>query len=109
MEMYRKQPHSKKYIQINKNYEGETIEKKIQRITANSEPISDGAPLIYTDKAHGVGAEYNIRTDRFEIAVDAMDKVYKATMARREGKAEAPIVKMEKKDGGAETTEATNV
>ena len=31
-----------------KGYKGELIETKVKRITTNKEPISDGAPLVYT-------------------------------------------------------------
>ena len=31
-------------------YEGENIEVKVKRITENNEPISDGAPITYTEK-----------------------------------------------------------
>lgn len=71
-------------IARNTSYEGETIEAKIRRIVNNNEPISDGAPLIYTDRKSGVQPEYNIRTDRFEVAVEGMDKVAKAQIAKRE-------------------------
>ena len=30
--------------------EGETIEAKVRRIMSNNEPISDQAPLIYTER-----------------------------------------------------------
>lgn len=66
--------------------EGETIEKKVERITTLKEPIKDGAPLIYTDRKEGVQAGYNIRTDRFEVAVEAMDKVTKTKVAQRESR-----------------------
>ena len=58
--------------------EGETIENKVARITQNKEPITDGAPIIYTEKKDGVLPAYNIRTDRFDIALDAMDKIGKS-------------------------------
>ena len=35
------------------NYEfqdGESIENKVRRITENNEPITDGAPIIYTNR-----------------------------------------------------------
>ena len=32
----------------------ETIEKKVKRIVENKEPISDGAPIIYTERNKGV-------------------------------------------------------
>lgn len=74
----------KSSLQVNQSYTGETIEQKINRITNNKEPISDGAPIVYTDRKDGVLPEYNIRTDRFEIAVEAMSHVEKAHKARRE-------------------------
>lgn len=73
---------------------GEPIEAKIRRIMNNKEPITDGAPLIYTDRKDGVLPSYNIRTDRFDVAVEAMDKVAKSHAAKRE----ARIIEMGKKD-----------
>ena len=35
---------------INNSLEGESIEAKVCRIVNNGEPISDGAPLIYTER-----------------------------------------------------------
>lgn len=65
-----------------KPYEGETIETKCARITQTKEPISDGAPIIYTEKKDGVRPEYDIRTDRWDIAQEAMDKVNAAKIAK---------------------------
>ena len=55
--------------------EGERIELKIDRMTQNNEPIGDSAPLIYTPRKEGVIAAYDIRTDKWDIALDAMEKV----------------------------------
>jgi len=74
---------SKTTISQNTAYKGETIEMKINRIVNNKEPITDGAPLIYTERQQGIQPAYNIRTDRFDIAVEAMDKVTKTEIARR--------------------------
>lgn len=82
--MYRKTRPNKTTLQINNSLEGETIEKKIRRIVNNKEPIHDGAPLIYTERKDGVNPQYDIRTDRFEIAVEAMDHVTKSHIAKRE-------------------------
>ena len=38
------------------------IEEKVRRIVNNNEPITDGAPIIFTEKKDGVLPEYNIRT-----------------------------------------------
>ena len=82
--MYKPHKPSKTTLIHNDSYEGETIEKKIRRVVNNKEPITDGAPLIYTERKKGVEPQYDIRTDRFEIAVEAMDKVTKAHQAKRE-------------------------
>jgi hypothetical protein len=57
--------------------EGERLECKIERMTENSEPIGETAPLIYTPRKDGVIAAYDIRTDKWDIALDAMSKVNK--------------------------------
>ena len=66
--------------------EGETIETKMERIIQNNEPIEDGAPIIHTERKEGVIAAYNIRTDRFEIAAEAMDKIAASVTAKRDEK-----------------------
>lgn len=68
---------------VNNSVEGETIEHKIERIIENNEPISDSAPIIYTERKDGVLPQYDIRTDRFELAIDAMDVVSKTHVAKR--------------------------
>ena len=55
--------------------EGERLELKIDRMTQNNEPIGDSAPLIYTPRKDGVIAAYDIRTDKWDIALHAMEKV----------------------------------
>ena len=55
-----------------------------QKITESKEPITDGAPIIYTERKEGVIPAYDVRTDRFEIAVEAMGKVVKSKIAKRE-------------------------
>ena len=46
-------------------------------MTENNEPIGETAPLIYTPRKDGVIAAYDIRTDKWDIALDAMSKVNK--------------------------------
>ena len=54
------------------------------------EPITDGAPIIYTPFKEGVKPEYNIRTDRWEVAIEAMDKVSSYEASRYVKTEEAP-------------------
>lgn len=80
-------------LNVNTSTEGETIEMKVERIVNNNEPIEDTAPMIYTDRMEGVNAGYDIRTDRMDIAIDAMDLASKVATAKRENyyKPEATI------------------
>lgn len=71
-------------LRKNDTVEGESIEMKVERIITQNEPIKDGAPIIYTERKDGVMPQYDIRTDRFEYAIDAMDKVSKTYTAMRE-------------------------
>ena len=70
-------------------YEGETIEHKVQRIVLNKEPIEDGAEIIYTEKKDGVLPQYNIRTDKWDIAQNAMDLAQQQRIAKSNGTYEA--------------------
>lgn len=76
---------------------GETLIKKCQRILDEGEPLTDGAPTIYTPKQAGVRADCNIRTDKWDIAMKAMDRVnsYKLTEYLKDGATEAPTQKEE--------------
>ncbi len=88
MRSKRLKAYSQRRSQINsvELFEGERIEDKVQRIMLNKEPITDGAPEIFTERKDGVVAGYNIRSDRWEIATDAMDKVQKSIVAKRDAK-----------------------
>lgn len=108
--MYRMNKYlNEESLTVNESYEGETIEEKIERIVSNNEPITDGAPLIYTDRKDGVQAQYDVRTDRFELAVDAMDKVAQSHLAKRQENINLRVVRDEPKTdiGGPEPTPAT--
>lgn len=69
---------------VNESLEGETIEQQVERLVSNGEPIEGEAPLKYTERKEGILPECNIRTDRWEIAIDAMEKVSASYKARRE-------------------------
>lgn len=79
-------PHKpiKGKITRNEKKIGETIEERVGRLNNNKEPITDGAPLIFTDRSDGVRPEFDVRTDRFELAVEATDKSARAALSKRE-------------------------
>jgi hypothetical protein len=111
---YKYRKPSKSTLKSVETVEGEPIEHKIERIVSNKEPISDGAPEIFTERKEGVKSAYNIRTDRWEIASEAMDKVSGSIQAKREAKGkkskdEPKVVqlKVDNKDSEAKSTEGT--
>lgn len=72
-------------ICCNETVEGISIEKKIERVMQAKEPIDDSAPIMFTERKDGVLPEYNIRTDKWDVAMTAMDAVAKSRIARRDG------------------------
>lgn len=109
--MYKIPNYRKSTITRATTTEGETIETKVERIMSNKEPIKDGAPEIFTERKEGVVSAYNIRTDRWEIAADAMDYIARSEQAKRDERlkaAEPKVVDMKGKEiGGAEPTQGT--
>lgn len=77
-------------LKINNTKEGQPLEEKIEKMLSNKEPMKEGAPIIHTERKDGVKPQYNIRTDRWEVAVDAMDKVKKSYQAKREERHKEP-------------------
>lgn len=90
---------SKTTMRVNESYEGESIELKIQRLVQNKEPLEGTVPLTYTERKDGVLPQYNIKTDRWEIAAEAMDKVSRSIIAKRDNKGKAPIIGIDENVG----------
>lgn len=75
-------------------YIAEPREVKLRKIiNGEANNMEDGVfPTIYTEKKDGVQPEFDIRTDRFEVALDAMDKINQSTanqIAKSSGETEA--------------------
>lgn len=78
----------------NLTYQAEPREVKLRKIiSGENSNMEDGVfPTIYTEKKDGVLPEYDIRTDRFEVAIDAIDKINQSTadkVAKNKGETEA--------------------
>lgn len=78
----------------NLTYQADPREVKLRRIiNGESNDMEDGVfPTIYTEKKDGVQPEFDIRTDRFEVAIDAMDKINQSIanqIAKNKGETEA--------------------
>ena len=83
--MYNKRKSQRKTsLTVNQCFKGETIEEKVRRIMHNGEPVTDGAPQIYTEFGEGVVPETNIRADRFDLALDVNDAIQKDLMTKRD-------------------------
>lgn len=88
--MYKVPRFAKTNLEVNETYEGESLEGKIERMLSNKEPMEGGSPEIFTERKDGVNAGYNIRTDRFEVAIEAKDGQARSIQARREERAKNP-------------------
>lgn len=78
----------------NLTYQAEPREVKLRKIiNGESNDMEDGVfPTIYTEKRDGVQPEFDIRTDRFEVAIDAIDKINQSVanqIAKSKGETEA--------------------
>lgn len=63
--------------------QAELIEDRVTRITKLGEPITDGAPPIYTEAQEGVIPMYDVRTDKFDMALDEVTGIYRNEEAKR--------------------------
>ena len=59
---YRHVQYTKSSLTSVDTTEGEYIERKVERIVHNNEPITDGSPEIFTPLKDGVIPAYNPRT-----------------------------------------------
>ena len=81
---------------------GETLIKKIQRILDYFFFNDTATTEIYTPKQAGVRDDCNVRTDKWALAMDAMDRVnnYKLNEYLKKGEAEAPKAAEGQTEGG---------
>lgn len=77
----------------NETYVGESLEDKLARMLTNKEPIEATEPMAYSGENDGVAPQFNPRTDRWEIAREAMQNV--KTM--RDAQKAAELAKSESK------------
>jgi len=116
--MYRYKQARPTTLQVNQQYVAETMEEKLRRLTNNNEPIDSIAQRIYTERKDGVQPEYNIRTDRWEIAAEGMDYITKSNLAKREERIKGmeqnledqnkDLNKPKQENGGPEPTAGTD-
>lgn len=75
---------SKRLFQVNNTYEGKSIEQEIaERMEGNNIELG-GKALLYTEKKDGVLPETDIRSDKFELAMIAKDKVERMRIVKKD-------------------------
>lgn len=65
--------------------EGQSIEEQMRKALAGNEPIQASAKVTYNDRKDGVLPQHDIRTDRFEVAMMATDRIHASQAAARRG------------------------
>ena len=63
--------------------DGISIEEEMRKALKSGEPINATAHIEYSNRADGVLPQFDIRTDRFEYARLATDKVHATSYASR--------------------------
>ena len=70
-------------MNVDQSYEAESIETKIKRLLNNGESLGTEVKPVYTMRKDGVLPQYDIRADRWDIALDAMTTASKTNTAKR--------------------------
>lgn len=74
----------KSSLKTTESFVGEPLEEKVRRVIDSGAPVEAVSPMYYTERKEGVKPETDIRTDRFEIALNAMDGITKGIRQKRE-------------------------
>ena len=88
--MYKIKSYIKTSLNVREAIEGETIEMLMERRLNNGEEITDdiSKEIIYQAREEGVNPNYDIRSDKMEIAIMATDKVTRAEQTNTASKIE---------------------
>lgn len=100
---YRQNRMSETTVRSVEKSEGMTIETMVALFMNNQTDIEQKTTAIYTERKDGVLAGYDIRSDKFDIAIEAMDKASKSSIMKRESRMN--VVKDE--DGKPDSTQGT--
>lgn len=82
--MYKQSNIRRTKLKINESQECNTLERKLELIMQNQDTIEAETQLIYTEKKEGVLPGYDIRTDRWELALDGLNAIDKSNAAKRD-------------------------
>lgn len=100
---------NKGLIKRNTSIEGKSIERMLSDKMAGEEIEMTGKALMYTERKDGVLPITNIRSDRFEIAMEANDNKERLIIAKtnefKKKENEAKQIDMTKNPKGSQSTE----
>lgn len=71
------------HLRTTEEFIGESLEDKVRRVTDSKEPIEEIAPMIYGERKDGVLPETNIRTDKWDVAQQAMTTIADGVREKR--------------------------
>lgn len=63
--------------------DGQSLEEFLRKAQAGKEPIQATAKLTYNDRKDGVLPQHDIRTDRFDQALQQTDKLHMSRAAQQ--------------------------
>lgn len=73
--MFRKPKFNTTRLSVNTSTEADHFHVKIAKMLENKEPIEAVTPLIYTARKDGVIPQYDIRADKWDIAMEARNEI----------------------------------
>lgn len=100
--MERKCKMNKTQLHRKPTEKGESIEEILRKKTATKEKVEEVNPPIYTPLADGIIPDYDIRADRFDVAIEAQDKFTASKIAKAAGE---PILEQKEKETTTENVE----
>lgn len=106
----RTRPHkvptmTKTTLTVNTSYKAKPLERVLAEMIHRGEDADTTMrPLSYQDRGNEVDAAFNIRTDRFDIALDAENAIERGEVAKREHMA----LLEKKKEEGTDATDVEN-
>jgi len=101
---YKKVTIKNNSVKVNQSTDGEPLEVKLERILESKEPIPSSVPLMYAERNAGVNPATDIRTDRFETAIEATTMQAKTYQTRRQELAKG---RQKPEDGKPESIQGT--
>lgn len=75
--------HYSKSDHSTEQYEAKSLERTVSEMIETNEPISAPDAMIFTERKAGVLPEYDIRTDRFDIAIEKSTEVSNHHLKKR--------------------------